>query len=173
MSVIAFEKMACTAGSTGMPMSFAAWAASTASDSPPLSVQHDRPVRRAAYRQPHWENLMQLDAALPIVRALADGVNPITGEAYPEQSPYAEPRTLRALYSAVDLMQKEIDRERRRERLPANFGKPWTTEEDQAAVTEYDSGIPMVEMARRHLRTQSSIRLRLEKLGKIEPAPVQ
>ena len=49
---------------------------------------------------------MQLDAALPIVRALADGVNPITGEAYPEQSPYAEPRTLRALFSAVDLMSR-------------------------------------------------------------------
>ena len=116
---------------------------------------------------------MQLDAALPIVRALADGVNPITGEAYPEQSPYAEPRTLRALYSAVDLMQKEVEREKRRERLPANFGKPWTAEEDQAAVAEFDAGIPMLEMARRHLRTQSSIRLRLEKLGKIEPTPAQ
>ena len=30
---------------------------------------------------------MQLDAALPIVRALADGVNPVTGEADPEHSP--------------------------------------------------------------------------------------
>ena len=116
---------------------------------------------------------MQLDAALPIVRALADGVNPITGEAYPEQSPYAEPRTLRALYSAVDLMQKEVEREKRRERLPANFGKPWSQEEDIAAIQEYDAGMPIAEMARRHLRTQSSIRLRLEKLGKIEAAPAQ
>jgi len=113
---------------------------------------------------------MQIDAALPIVQALADGVNPVTGEAYPDQSPYAEPRTLRALYSAVDLMQKEIEREKRRERLPANFGKPWTPEEDQAAISEYDSGLTLPEMARRHLRTQSSIRLRLEKLGKIEPS---
>ena len=114
---------------------------------------------------------MQIHAALPIVQALADGVNPVTGEAYPDQSPYAEPRTLRALYSAVDLKQKEIEREKRRERLPANFGKPWTSEEDQAAVSEFDSGLTLPEMARRHLRTQSSIRLRLEKLGKIEPAP--
>ena len=116
---------------------------------------------------------MQILAALPIVQALADGVNPVTGEAYPDQSPYAEPRTLRALYSAVDLMQKEIEREKRRERLPANFGKPWTAEEDQAAVSEYDSGLTLPEMARRHLRTQSSIRLRLEKLGKIEPVTTQ
>ena len=116
---------------------------------------------------------MQLDAALPIVRALADGVNPVTGEAYPDHSPYAEPRTLRALYSAVDLMQKEVEREKRRERLPANFGKPWTDGEDKLLTAEFDAGVPMSEIARKHQRTQSSIRLRLEKLGKIEPAPAQ
>ena len=116
---------------------------------------------------------MQLDAALPIVRALADGVNPITGEAYPEHSPYAEPRTLRALYSAVDLMSREVEREKRRERLPANFGKPWTQGEDEALVGEFDGGMVMPDIARRHARTQSSIRLRLEKLGKIEPTPPQ
>ena len=116
---------------------------------------------------------MQLDAALPIVRALADGVNPVTGEAYPEQSPYAEPRALRALYSAVDLMQKEVERERRRQLLPANFGKPWTQAEDENLVAEFESQLPMIELARRHARTQSSIRLRLEKLGKIDPTPAQ
>ena len=116
---------------------------------------------------------MQLDSALPIVRALADGVNPITGEAYPDHSPYAEPRTLRALYSAVDLMQKEVEREKKRERLPANFGKPWTEGEDKLLASEFDAGVPMGEIARKHQRTQSSIRLRLEKLGKIEPAPAQ
>ena len=113
---------------------------------------------------------MQLEAALPIVRALADGVNPVTGEAYPEHSPYAEPRALRALYSAVDLMQREVEREKRRERLPANFGKAWTQAEDQVLVAEFEAQVPMAELARRHARTQSSIRLRLEKLGKIEPA---
>ncbi len=114
---------------------------------------------------------MQLDAALPIVRALADGVNPVTGEAYPGSSPYAEPRTLRALFSAVDLMAREVERERRRARLPANFGKPWTEGEDRALGAEFDAGVAMPDMARKHARTQSSIRLRLEKLGKIEPAP--
>jgi hypothetical protein len=114
---------------------------------------------------------MQLDAALPIVRALADGINPVTGELYPDHSPYAEPRALRALYSAVDLMQKEIEREHRRERLPANFGKPWTVEEDGVLASEYDSGMTLADISRRHQRTQSSIRLRLEKLGKIEPSP--
>ncbi len=114
---------------------------------------------------------MQLEAALPIVRALADGVDPVTGEAYPGHSPYAEPRTLRALYSAVDLMSKEVEREKRRARLPINFGKPWAEAEDRNLTGEFDAGMPMAEMARRHARTQSSIRLRLEKLGKIQPSP--
>ena len=116
---------------------------------------------------------MQLDAALPIVRALADGVNPVTGEAYPETSPYAEPRTLRALYSAVDLMQQEVERMKRRERLPANFGKPWTEDEDHTLTGEFDSGLTIPDIARRHARTHGSIRLRLEKLGKIEPSTAQ
>ena len=114
---------------------------------------------------------MQVEAALPIVRALADGVNPVTGETYPDQSPYAEPRTLRALYSAVESMQKELDREKKKRSLPANFGNVWTQEEDIQVEHEYDAGMPMGEIARRHQRTQSSIRLRLEKLGKIEPQP--
>lgn len=113
---------------------------------------------------------MQLDVALPIVRALADGMNPITGEVYPDNSLYAEPRVLRALYTAVELMQKEVERERKRSNLPANFGLQWEQEEDRVLCEEYDANVPMGEMARRHKRTLSSIRLRLEKLGKIAPS---
>lgn len=113
---------------------------------------------------------MQLESALPIVKALADGVNPVTGEAYPEHSPYAEPRALRALFTAVDLMQREVDKSRKRERLPANFGKPWDESEDREIATAFDAGTPILEMARRHQRTQGSIRLRLEKLGKLPPS---
>ena len=59
---------------------------------------------------------MQLQSALPIVRALADGINPLTGETFNDESPYSEPRTLRALFSAVELMEREVEREKRRER---------------------------------------------------------
>jgi len=113
---------------------------------------------------------MQLDAALPIVRALADGVNPITGEAYPNESLYCEPRILRALFTAVDLMQKEVDREKRRNNKPANFGKPWTDTEDQELCRQFDAELSIDEIAQKHQRTRSSIRLRLEHYGKIQPS---
>ena len=113
---------------------------------------------------------MQLQNALPIIRALADGVDPHSGAVFEDTTPYAEPKTLRALFSAVELMEREVEREKRRERLPANFGKPWSESEDRTLTAEFDAGIPMPDMARKHARTHSSIRLRLEKLGKIEPS---
>jgi len=113
---------------------------------------------------------MQLQNALPIIRALADGVDPQTGALFSNDAPYAEPTTLRALFSAVELMEREVEREKRRERLPANFGKPWSEGEDRTLTAEFDAGIAMPDMARKHARTHSSIRLRLEKLGKIEAA---
>src|SRR5258706_13967250 len=113
---------------------------------------------------------MQLQNALPIIRALADGVDPHSGAVFEEATPYAEPKTLRALFSAVELMEREVEREKRRERLPANFGKPWSEGEDRTLAAEFDPGVPMPAMARKHARTHSSIRLRLEKLGKIEAA---
>jgi hypothetical protein len=113
---------------------------------------------------------MHLESALPIVKALADGIDPVTGEQYPEQSPYAEPRALRALFAAVDLMQREVEKERRRERLPANFGKPWNEGEDSAVCAAFEAGVALPELARKHARTQGSIRLRLEKLGKLPPS---
>jgi hypothetical protein len=111
---------------------------------------------------------MQLQNALPIVRALADGVDPHTGAVFADESPYAEPKTLRALFSAVELMEREVEREKRRERLPANFGKPWSEGEDRTLVGEFDAGVTLPDIARKHARTHSSIRLRLEKLGKLE-----
>src|SRR5258708_12317455 len=101
------------------------------------------------------ESHMELSNALPILRALADGVNPVTGDVFPETSPYAEPRTLRAIYSAVDLVQREVEREKRREKLPANFGKPWTEGEDTPLRDPFQKGIPLPQTPPIHARPPS------------------
>ena len=44
---------------------------------------------------------MDLSTALPILRALSDGVNPATGETFPDDSPYCEPKTLRAVLVSI------------------------------------------------------------------------
>ena len=112
---------------------------------------------------------MNLQTALPMLRALADGVDPNTGSVFGDDSPYAEPRTLRALFAAVDLMEREVEREKRREKLPANFGKPWTESEDKELRQRFENGDELQSIARAQSRTISSCRLRLEKMGLLAP----
>jgi len=114
---------------------------------------------------------MNPEQALPILKALADGINPTTGEAYPEDSLYCEPRVVRALFTAVDIVQREVDKNRRKERQPANFGKPWDEIEEQFLRNGYGAGRkPIPELAAALQRSQSSIRLKLEKMGMISRA---
>src|SRR5258705_59561 len=102
---------------------------------------------------------MNLSNALPILRALCDGVDPNSGAVFPDDSPYAEPRTLRALFSAVEIVEREVEREKRREKLPANFGKPWTESEDRDLRSRFEKRVELPEIARAHARTVASCRL--------------
>jgi hypothetical protein len=105
--------------------------------------------------------------ALQIVKALANGVDPVSGEVYPPESPYQKPDTVRALYVAAMALERASEWEQRRLRLPANTGKPWLDEDDARLIAGFDAGRSEVELAREHQRTFSSIHARLIKMGKI------
>jgi hypothetical protein len=45
---------------------------------------------------------MELDEAKSLLSALANGINPVTGEVLPDTSPYNEPRVIRALFAVLD-----------------------------------------------------------------------
>src|SRR5258708_18353813 len=77
--------------------------------------------------------------ALQIVRALADGVDPESGEVYPPSSPYQKPDTVRALFIATRALERASEWEQRRQRLPANAGKPWSNEEDGRLAAGFGS----------------------------------
>lgn len=57
---------------------------------------------------------MELSNAIQIVQALADGVDPHTGEAFPDNSPYQHPQTVRALFTAVKALESYRDAQVRR-----------------------------------------------------------
>jgi len=99
---------------------------------------------------------------------LADGTNPFTGEIFPDDSPYQHPEMVRALHKAIELLEVEATRERKRKHLPENTGKPWTDEEDNQLISEFESNLRIPEIAERHKRTTGGIQARLERLGKIE-----
>lgn len=109
---------------------------------------------------------MDQHKALEILSALADGINPITGEIFSKDSPYHHPEIARALYCAVNLLQPDV--QKKPKVLPERAGKPWDQNEDNQLISAFDSGMSIVEIANKHQRTRGSIASRLVRLGKIE-----
>jgi hypothetical protein len=113
---------------------------------------------------------VQLDAAVIIVGALADGVDPMTGTPFPAESVLLRPQVAGALDAARAAMKRELERAAHVRPFPKNFGRPWSDDEVANLVTLYeDEKLSIPELARRLERTGSSIRLKLEKLGKLKP----
>ncbi len=50
---------------------------------------------------------------------------------------------------------------------PSNAGKPWTETEEDKLLDEFDSKMPLAEIAKEHGRTKGGIEARLVKLGRI------
>ena len=110
---------------------------------------------------------MDTTKSLEIIRALADGVDPHTGEEFSADSPYQHPQTIRALFVATQALERVKKAGDRQQRLPDNAGKAWADEEDHRLVLAFDSGKTVKQLAEEHQRTEGSIRSRLVKHGKI------
>jgi hypothetical protein len=110
---------------------------------------------------------MEIQEALKIIKALADGVNPETGEILPADLIYQHPQNVRALHRAAGALEFLEERERNRRLLPKNAGKPWSSQEEAQVCDELRSGIDFQQIARTHNRTVASIVARLIRLGKV------
>ena len=110
---------------------------------------------------------MNASEALGIVRSLASGVDPVTGDAFPEESAYQRPQIVRALYEAVAALERSARFSRRKEGLPGKASQPWTEEEDRRLLAAFDAGRALAEVAAEHQRTQGAIRARLAKYGRL------
>jgi hypothetical protein len=113
---------------------------------------------------------MEEARAHAIVSALANGVNPLTGELFAADGPYQSPDVIRALYCAVRALET-ASRRRNRAQGPAsnNAGKPWTEEEDRELLSAFDGGRPLAELAQAHGRTRGGIQARLVRHGRLAP----
>ena len=105
--------------------------------------------------------------ALAVVRSLANGVDPETGEVFPSESAYQRAQTVRALYAAAEALEKAERFERRKRELPAKTGEPWSEDEDRKLLAAFDAGRALQELAAAHERTMGAVRARLLKYGRI------
>jgi hypothetical protein len=112
---------------------------------------------------------MEIQEALRIKRALADGVSPETGEALGADAVYQDAPVVRAFHRAVGALEYLQERERSGKIPPANAGKSWSRAEDQQVCEELRRGIDFHQIAKTHNRTIGSIIARLVKLGKMGP----
>ena len=110
---------------------------------------------------------MNASEALGIVRALASGVDPVTGDAFPAESAYQRAQIVRALYEAASALERSARFERKRAQLPPKTGVAWTGEEDRRLLAAFDGGRALGEVAAEHERTQGAIRARLVKYGRL------
>ena len=120
---------------------------------------------------------MELEKAKEIVRLLADGIDPTTGEILPKESPYNDPVVIRALFSVIESL-KEIPKpkktieQKQQDNLdsgrPRNAGLPWTEELKAELASKYRSGISVPELFKYFERTRGAIVSELTRQGLIE-----
>lgn len=103
--------------------------------------------------------------ALSIIRPLAEGVDPVSGEELAEHSPCQHPCVVRALIQALAALESENERGRWRKDWPQDTGMAWS-EEEQSLADGYDRGTPVKELADQRERSVVAIEARLVPLGK-------
>lgn len=109
---------------------------------------------------------MEIEEAINIIRALANGVHPASGAALEDGSVCRTAETVKALNRALAALVAQQEREKKR---PKNAGKSWSHEEDAQICDELRQGVDFNQIANTHNRSLAAILARLVKLGKITP----
>lgn len=110
---------------------------------------------------------MEIIRARQIVRLLAEGLDPFTGEVLSNESVYNKPDVIRALYTVWEATASNTEFVKPVQTLDPkrNAGKPWTELEDDKLRDEYAEKIKISDIAKEHGRTYGAIESRLEHLG--------
>ena len=106
---------------------------------------------------------MEINRAKEIISALAEGIDPITGEVLPDDSVCNKGEVVRAFYAVLD----SLEIQKQNKSAPKNAGKPWTIEEENHLKELFGKGLSKKEIANELCRTTGSISSRLVRLGLI------
>ena len=105
---------------------------------------------------------MDIQRAKELLKILADGIDPLTGEVLPDDHLCNKGEIVRALNCVV----AELSRMSKRN-LPKNNGQPWTEELDRELCRLYDGGMKKKDLCAHFGRSSGAIDSRLARLGKV------
>lgn len=106
---------------------------------------------------------MDKNKTLEVLQALANGIDPVSGEVFPEDSPCQNVGVVRVLFHAISLIQNNKTKEGL-----SRMGKPWDEREDNQLKEAYANDAKITSLAQTHQRTPGAIRSLLKKLGLIQ-----
>ena len=109
---------------------------------------------------------MDVTRAMELLRTVAEGVNPFTGEILPEDCVCNQVEMVRAIYCVLNEVRPPTEKKAKSQ--PENAGKPWSESERNEVAEEYRSGMTMTAIARKHQRSRGSIEAKLAQMGLIE-----
>ena len=109
---------------------------------------------------------MDINRAKEIIKLLAEGIDPVTGEVLPFDNVCNQGEIVRAFYTVINYLEQE-DRNVKK-KTHENQGKRWDEKEDILLREMFHSGATIKEMSNRFKRSNSSISARLVHLGIIE-----
>lgn len=102
-----------------------------------------------------------------ILELLANGVDPATGEILPGDHVVNSPDVIRALFLGAQAL--DTDPVKPQKTSPGGqAGKPWSAEEEQRLIAEFEHGASIEQMSITHGRSKGGIAARLARLGKID-----
>jgi hypothetical protein len=127
---------------------------------------------------------MEAQRAAEIIRALADGCDPVTGESFPPGSPYQQAETVRALFMALEALERRgrsrSDRPGLAGRSPEGrrpldpnrpkIGANWTPEAEQQLRDGFAAHKPIPELATACLRAARTGRRTVGRSAQSRPA---
>jgi hypothetical protein len=103
-----------------------------------------------------------------IIEALAQGVDPETGEVLPQDSLLQRPVVIRALFCASQALTTVERKKKPADSQSGNAGNAWTEEEDRRLLDAFDQGAAVDQLAQAHGRSKGGIASRLVRLGRIK-----
>ena len=95
---------------------------------------------------------MDIQRAKELLTALADGLDPLTGEVLPSDHVCNKGDIVRALHCVLEALPRG-----QKKPLQANNGKPWTEKADQELCSLFDSGMTKKELCAHFGRTSGAI----------------